>query len=106
MNYEQYKAMTEAVPIDRTLYRAMLEDAATADSDRLDAILNVFTALNVPENYDGDVQEIWNQGFEEIEENSYSEELREVIEYASMIWAMPPDVSNSVFNTLDQMVDC
>lgn len=103
MKYAEYKLMTEHTEIDQTLYRKLLKDAATSSPERFNAILHIFISLNVPENFDGDVQEIWNEGLAEIEENNYSEELREVVEYAAMIWALTPDLSDSVYNTLEQI---
>ena len=102
MNYQQYKQMIESTEIDLDLYKTMLKDAASNGNDRLSAIIEVFEILSVPENFDGDVQKIWNEGMEEIEGNIYAEDMKA---YAPMIWALPPDVGNSVYNTLEQMLD-
>ena len=100
MNYAEYKAMTEATPIDQDLYRKMLKDAASADSDRLSAILHVFISLNVPENYRGDVEEIRASGLMDIETSDFTEDM---LAYAGMIWSMPTDLSDSVYNTIEQL---
>lgn len=100
MNYAEYKAMTEATPIDQDLYRKMLKDAASADSDRLSAILHVFISLNVPENYQNDVEEIWDEGLMDIGTSNFTKDM---LDYAEMIWSMPPDLSDSVYNTLEQL---
>jgi hypothetical protein len=97
MNYKQYKQMTETTEINQDLYRSMLKDAASGDSDRLNAILHIFEILNVPADYQGDIQTILAEGMEEIAENEYSKDI------ATMIWALSPDVSNSVYNTLEQI---
>ena len=104
MNYAEYKEMTKATPIDRSLYQAMLIDVASNGDDRLYQILEVFEVLSVPENYDGDVQEIYSEGLTEIQRISYSEEFRDLADYVPMIWALSPNVSNSVYNTLEQMI--
>ena len=100
MNYAEYKAMTDATPIDQDLYRKVMKDAVSADSDRLSAILNAFISLNVPENYQGDVEEIRASGLMDIATGDFAKTM---LDYAEMIWSMPPDLSDSIYNTLEQL---
>lgn len=100
MNYAGYKAMTEATEINQDLYRSMLKDAASGDADRLLAILDIFEILDVPADYQGDVQEIWTEGLAEIRGKDYPGDIKD---YSAMIWALPPDVGNSVYGTLEQI---
>lgn len=101
MTYGEYLSMTAQTPINVPLYKAMLKDATSSQS-RLNAIMNVFCAINVPERSAGDVDEIWREGIEDIKSGDHVEDM---MIYAPMIWAMPPSLADSVYNTLDQMIE-
>ena len=98
MNYQEYLEMIAATPIDTNLLRAMIKDALSGDS-KLDAIINMFVSLNIPEDYDGDYDEVYEQGVSEVFDDGNGSDI---MQYVDMVWAMDPGVSDSVFNTLEQ----
>ena len=98
MNYQEYLEMIAATPIDTDLLRAMIKDALSSES-KLDAIINMFVSLNVPEDYDGDFDEAYEQGASEVFDDGNGSDI---MQYVDMVWAMDPGVSDSVFNTLEQ----
>ncbi len=101
MTYDEYLLMTAQTEIDLPTYKAMLKDAASSQS-RLSAILEMFSALNVPVNADGDINEIWDTGVTEIQSGNHGTDM---MTYAPMIWAMLPSLAESVYNVLDQMFE-
>ena len=102
MNYAEYKAFIESTDIDQNLYRSLLKDAVSADADRLGAILDVFMSLNVPENYDGDVDEIKAEGLAEIGSVRHGNDM---LKYAELFWALPTSVSDALFHALEQLIE-
>ena len=101
MTYAEFLEMTENTPVDRKVLGALLKDAPNGGR-RLQAILDMFMSLSVPEHFDGDVQEIYNEGVKEILANNFAEDM---MGYAPMVWALTPDLGHSVFNTIEQFVD-
>lgn len=101
MTYDEYLLMTAQTQVDVPLYKAMLRDAASSQS-RLEAVMNVFCAINVPERSAGDVNEIWREGIEDIKSGDHADDM---LAYAPMVWAMTPSLADSVYNTLDQMIE-
>ena len=101
MTYTEFLAMTEATPVDRKVLGALLKDAQNGEH-RLQAILDMFMSLSVPEHFDGDVQEIYNEGIAEISASNCADDM---MDYAPMVWALTPDLGNSIFNTIEQFVD-
>ena len=101
MKYPEYMLYLDLAELDGTIYKALLKDGISADQSRLKAILDVFLSLNVPENYDGDVDEIYNEGLIEIK-NDHAQNL---MRYAPLIWAMPESLSDAVFHVLEQFVE-
>jgi hypothetical protein len=101
MTYDEYLLMTAQTEIDLPTYKAMLKDAISSQS-RLEAIMNVLCAINVPERSAGDVDEIWREGIEDIKSGDHADDM---MIYAPMIWAMTPSLAESLYNVLDQMFE-
>ena len=100
MTYAEFLTMTENTPVDRKVLGALLKDAPNG-GHRLQAILDMFMSLSVPEHFDGDVQAIYDEGVTEILANNHAKEM---MVYAPMVWALTPDLGNSIFNTIEQFV--
>ena len=99
MNYQEYLEMIAETPIDTDLFRAMMKDASSSDS-KLEAIIGMFLSLSVPEDYDGDVDEVFDQGAAEVFDDGNG---ASIMQYVDMVWAMDPVLSESVFNVLEQL---
>ncbi len=98
MNYQEYLEMTANTPFNHSLMWAMFNEAQ-ASGEKLGQILDVFLSLTVPEDFDGDMSEVYEDAVNEIVSGENGEEM---VEYAEMIWSLDPGVSNSVFNVLEQ----
>ena len=57
-------------------------------------------SLSVPENYGGDVDEIYKDGLLDIQNGHYAQDMTN---YAPLIWALPTTVSGAVFHVLEQL---
>lgn len=102
MKYAEYKLLTEQYEIDQNLYRSLLKDAAGADKSRLNAILETFMSLNVPEDFKGDVEDIYSEGLEEIRSSEHSGDM---LEYVPLIWHLSTTVSDALFHSFEQLVE-
>ena len=102
MKYPEYMLYLNHAELDETIYKALIKDGISADQPRLKAILDTFMSLNVPENYDGDVDEIYNQGLLDIQDGHHSGDM---LEYAPLIWALPESLSDAVFHVLEQLTE-
>ena len=92
MTYAEFLEMTEATPVDLKVLGALLKDAQN-EGHRLQAILDMFMSLSVPEHFDGDVQEVYSDGVKEILANNHGKGM---MVYAPMVWALTPDLGNSI----------
>ena len=102
MKYPEYMLYLNHAELDETIYKALIKDGISADQTRLKAILDVFLSLNVPENYAGDVDEIYKEGLLEIKNGNCAGDM---LEYAPLIWAMPESLSDAVFHVLEQFTE-
>ena len=100
--YSEYMAFLDNAECDEATYKALIKDGITANQVRLSSILDVFISLNVPTGWDGDVDEIWNEGLLEIQKGECA---RDMIEYAPFIWSLPATVSEALYHVLEQMYD-
>ena len=96
--YDLYRSNTE---LDINRYKALIKDGITADQTRLNAIIDTFLSLNVPVGYDGNIDEIHDEGLLEIEKGNCAEDM---LEYAKLIWALPESVSDAIFHVLEQLI--
>ena len=101
MKYLEYDLYRNNTELDKTAYKALIKDGMTADQTRLNAIVDIFASLTVPCDYDGDVQEIHDEGLLEIENGNHAEDM---LEYAKLIWAMPDTLSDAVYHVLEQLI--
>ena len=100
--YSEYMAFLDNAECDEATYKALIKDGITANQVRLSSILDVFISLNVPTGWDGDVDEIWNEGLLEIQNGECAQDM---IEYASFVWSLPATVSEAVYHVLEQLYD-
>ena len=101
MKYPEYDLYRSNTELDQTAYKALIKDGMSADQIRRNAIIDVFISLLVPEDYDGDVDEIYRQGLLEIKSGNCAEDM---LEYAPLIWAMPESVADAVYHVLEQLL--
>lgn len=99
MNYQEYLDEIAATPIDTNLLRAMMKEALSSDA-KLESIIGMILSLNVPENYDGDLDEVFEQGVSEIFDDGNGSDM---MQYVDMVWALDPGVADSIFNVLQQL---
>jgi len=102
MKYSKYDLYRSNTELNVDAYKALLKDALSADQLRLNAIIDVFISLSVPEDYDGDVDEIYRQGLLDIQDGHCADGM---LEYAPLIWALPESVSDAVFHVLEQLIE-
>lgn len=102
MKYAEYMLYINHAELDETIYKALLNDGIAANQLRLNAILDAFMSLNVPENYSGDVDDIYKDGLLDIQNGHHS---ADILDYAPLIWAMPESLSDAVFHVLEQLVE-
>ena len=102
MKYSEYDLYRSNTELDQTTYKALLKDGMSADQTRLNAIIDVFISLLVPEDYDGDVDEIYREGILEIKNGNCADDM---LEYAPLIWAMPDTLSDAVYHVLEQLLE-
>lgn len=102
MKYLEYDLYRNNTELDLTAYKALIKDGMTADQTRLNAIVDVFISLNVPRDYDGDIEEIHDEGLLEIENGNHAGDM---LEYAKLIWAMPDTLSDAVYHVLEQLIE-
>ena len=100
-SYSEYVTFLEQAECDENIYKALIRDGITANQVRLNSILDVFISLNVPTDYDGDVDEIWNEGLLEIQNGECAQDM---IEYAPFVWSLPATVSEAVYHVLEQLL--
>ena len=101
MKYSEYILFTEHSELDQATYKAFIKDGISANNTRLNAILDMFSSLIVPENYTGDVDEIYSEGLLEIKKGECAEDM---LEYAPLLWAMPDTLSDAVYHVLEQLL--
>ena len=101
MKYAEYMLYLNHAELDIGAYKALLNDGITANELRLSSILDAFMSLNVPENYSGDVDEIYRDGLLDIQNGHYAQDI---IGYADLIWALPTTVADATFHVLEQLV--
>lgn len=101
MNYKEYMAFLDNAECDEAIYKALIKDGITANQLRLNSILDVFISLNVPTDYAGDVDDIWNEGLLEIQKGECAQDM---IEYAPFIWSLPATVSEALYHVLEQLI--
>ena len=102
MKYSEYDLYRSNAELDHTAYRALIKDGMNADQTRLNAIIDVFISLNVPKDYDGNVDDIHDEGLLEIELGNHAEDM---LEYAKLIWAIPDTLSDAVYHVLEQLLE-
>jgi hypothetical protein len=102
MNYAEYVEVTEVTEINKDLYRALFKDVAQCKADRVNAILHTFLSLDVPRDYTGDVGEIKAEGLIEIARGTHAADM---LEYAAMLWLLPRSVFESLFHSIEQLLD-
>jgi hypothetical protein len=102
MKYLEYGLYRNNTELDKTAYKALIKDGMTADQTRLKAIVDVLISLNVPYGYDGNIEEIHDEGLLEIKNGNHAEDM---LEYAKLIWAMPDTLSDAVYHVLEQLIE-